>query len=443
MKKITLGLLLSGLLLLGVLLLTLISGLAGKESSEERKGEAAFSDKIDIVAEIKKETVSVKEIKEIETEEISVSDISFCYREGRQIEIMFSALEDAKAESYYLMRKEAGGENDWSIRREITADTQKAENTAEDAAENTTENAVEDQVCYMENGIWHVTDETETNELRQYIYRVDVKTTDAEEIFQGREVLASNAYVCIDPGHFGGKNLVTDEESYGYAEGDYTLKIGLALREYLKGKYGIDSCMTRDSGSITLEEYTNEELDSGHISLRGRYAGEMGCDLFVSLHTNANGEDANGYPTFLQPIEANKVVILANTVASKREDVISIGNHIGTGLSGVNYDRGLAPTEAFDVVQGTDLKEWTAEFNDGLDIPGSVRYRLKKDRSGDYYGVLRGASEAGVPGLIIEHGMHTVAALRKEAMTTDLYSAWAEADADGIAAGWGFLKSEN
>ena len=49
-----------------------------------------------------------------------------------------------------------------------------------------------------------------------------------------------------------------------------------------------------------------------------------------------------------------------------------------------------------------------------------------------------GAASVGVPGLIVEYAFHTVAAVRQAAMQGDLAHRWAEADAAGLAEGWGF-----
>ena len=68
-------------------------------------------------------------------------------------------------------------------------------------------------------------------------------------------------------------------------------------------------------------------------------------------------------------------------------------------------------------------------------------YRVGQDGR-DYYGVLRGAAAVGVPGLIIEHGMHTVPEVRKTAMEGDLLCRWACADARGIANGFGFVEKD-
>ena len=54
--------------------------------------------------------------------------------------------------------------------------------------------------------------------------------------------------------------------------------------------------------------------------------------------------------------------------------------------------------------------------------------------------MLRGASKVKVPGMIIEHGFHTVEEVRRLAMEEDLTQKWAEADAYGIAKGFGLVN---
>lgn len=239
--------------------------------------------------------------------------------------------------------------------------------------------------------------------------------------------------VCIDPGHFlDEEDVMEAQNTYGYRESNVSLRLAIALKAEL-AKYGIDAYMTRETDHITLGGYTDKELDKGHISLRGEFA--KGSDLFVSLHTNSNGIDANQVGTFEQPKEINKTIIIVNKVAYNSDTALNIANNIGTELSKVNYDSGLSFTNQFIAVTRDTAREWTAEYNDGLNQVGTVCYRW--GTKGDYYGVLRGASNVGVPGIIIEHGFHSVEELRKQAMTQELVEKWAKADAYAIAKGFG------
>lgn len=389
------------------------------ENQREEEADISFESKL---PEEKKEEISSKSKPSDEKEEpedrvkeaVSVTQLSAKREARNRIHISFQTLQDIEVDKYYLLRKEvtAGEEDNWVVRQEIRGD-------------------IEDSVCT-------VIDVLESDSLKQYRYRIDVKPKDTQlyEGHPGNEVLISNALVCIDPGHYEGRNKIKEEPSYGYAEGDYTIKIGLALQEILKNRYGIDSYLTRSGASITLGDYTDAELDRGNVRLRGEYAGQQDSDLFISLHTNANNDNANGYPTCLQPVSINKTVVLINLIACEREEIVQIGNSIGVNVSQINYDKGISVINDFELGEVNQIKEWTAAYNDSLNTPGSLRCRTGEE--GDYYGVLKGSSTVGVPGIIVEHGMHTVAELRKEAMTSNLYQLWAEADAYGIAYGFGF-----
>lgn len=245
----------------------------------------------------------------------------------------------------------------------------------------------------------------------------------------GRNSTPRKITVCIDPGHYHGANHLTGENLYDYEEADANLKIGQELSRILKEEYGIDSYLTRTGDSISINGYTDEQIDGGDISLRGKCAAD--ADLFISIHTNANGEDANGAPQTSQPIAINKPIIIANTDACKSPEVIKMCNAIGTNISKVYNEVGLATVDYFNEADANNIIDWSQSFNDGLNIAGTVCKRVTND--GDYYGVLKGAASVGVPGIIIEHGYHTVPEFRYSAMYGDLLRMLAEADAKGIA----------
>ena len=215
------------------------------------------------------------------------------------------------------------------------------------------------------------------------------------------------------------------------------MRIAKRLEDILKNRYGVDVKMTRVGDSITIAGYTDGNLDHKRISLRGEAADD--CDIFVSLHTNANQDGANGYPTFQQPMEINKTLIIANLVACEQSKWISMCNVIGKEVTKVNMSYGLSE-QSFVPVDCSDVKEWTDQFNDALGVGGTVCKRTNSEGNRDYYGVLRGASNVGVPGIIIEHGFHTVEDVRRAAMNDNLLEDWAEADAYGIAYGLGLVK---
>ena len=247
---------------------------------------------------------------------------------------------------------------------------------------------------------------------------------------------ASNVLICIDPGHFQTKNAVEGNEGYGYSEAMAVLKLGLSLRDTLKKDYGISCVMTRTTESITIDGFSDKNLDGGHISLRGDFAKRNGADIFISLHTNSNNPHANGYPTDSQPLAINKPIIIVNSLAKENDMCINMANKLGENLTKVSFDEGLSKSKSFDSVKKGSIGEWTVAKNDSITTNGSVYYRLGEN--GDYYGVLRGANAAGVFGMIVEHGFHSVPEVRKKAMQSDLINKWANADAKAIAEGFGF-----
>lgn len=293
----------------------------------------------------------------------------------------------------------------------------------------------------LSNGNWYYIDELDSDVPQQYEYRIDMELIDTEDYIaeEGKNVFGSNIKICIDPGHYHVATDVAEADEFGYIEGDFVLELALELRDVLHEKFGIDSCLTRETDSITLGGYTDFELDSAHISLRGEYAAEEDCDLFVSLHTNSNEEYANGYPTFFQPLGVNKPIIFVNSVALDSETAIEIANATGTKLAGVNFELGLAETDAFMEVPMGEIEEIVEGYNDSADEIGTVVIRKGK-KDPDYYGVLRGATNVGIPGMIIEHGHHSVQEVRKAAICGDLKEVWANADAVGIAYGFGFTE---
>ena len=338
-----------------------------------------------------------------------VADLHFARRSASQIALTWSEPDGQELEHVTVLRRAASG-GDWERRAEL------------------------------DPGVCAYADTLESTEPQQYLYRVDVLPAHSEAAIRGDAIPASNVSVCLDPGHYLGSSALSGTELYGYGEGLFTLRLGLELRAVLERDYGIAVTMTRETDDITLDGYTNAELDNHHLSLRGMYA--AGQDLFVSLHTNANQDNVNGAPTCNQPVAINKTIVFVNQVALDSERGIRIANAVLTRLSAENYALGLSVTDRCDLAEVGAAHDWSDAFNDSVDTPGAVCYRGGEEQK-DYYGVLRGAASVGVPGLIVEHGFHTVAEVRKAAMQGDLAVRWAQADAAGIAEGFGFTRVHN
>ena len=80
--------------------------------------------------------------------------------------------------------------------------------------------------------------------------------------------------VCLDAGHYGKYNQSPAVKTY--YESDMNWKLHLLLKKYLEC-YGIDVIITR----------ANQAADLG---LKSRGLASRGCDLFISIHSNAAGD---------------------------------------------------------------------------------------------------------------------------------------------------------
>lgn len=178
--------------------------------------------------------------------------------------------------------------------------------------------------------------------------------------------------VCLDAGHYGNYNAGAVK---GYYESVRMWKLTELLARELTGR-GITVIKTRSNQATDLA-----------LTSRGRKA--KGCDLFLSMHSNAASVESVDYPVAYVPLNGT-------------------GTAIGQKLA--------------DIV---------------ADIMGTVqngRTATRKGSSGaDYYGVIRGAVAVGVPGVILEHSFHTNPKAAEWLMSDDNLAKLAKAEADCIA----------
>ena len=280
----------------------------------------------------------------------------------------------------------------------------------------------------------YISDDKEYTE-DNYVEKIHSTIDSIEDSKPQRDIV-----VCIDPGHYGGWNRISFNDGSSYSEGDITLQIALELKRILADEYGIECVMTRETPDINIDGYVNDALDNGKISLRGMKA--EGCDFFISLHTNANLNYANGYETLYQPVSLNRPIIILNKVAINSEEAIRVANKVGTSITNALKKEKLTSVDIFkEIDESSMMTEWTDSLNDSLNTPGTLFYRQSNSGDGqDYYGVLRGAANVGVPGIIVEHSFHTVLEVREALLNGNLTKILAEADAKGIAEGFGVTK---
>lgn len=171
--------------------------------------------------------------------------------------------------------------------------------------------------------------------------------------------------VCLDAGHYGKYNKSPAVSAYYESERMWVLTELLAKE---LTKRGIVVIKTRSNKNVDME-----------LTDRGRKA--SGCDLFVSLHSNAVGSYVN--ETVDYPV---------SYVLIKDDD---------TKLDELSTEIGLLLAKSVQAVMGT-----TQAARTSTRAASGDRNRDGK-LNDDYYGVLYGAKQVGVPAVILEHSFHT------------------------------------
>jgi hypothetical protein len=163
-------------------------------------------------------------------------------------------------------------------------------------------------------------------------------------------------------------------------------KLHLLLGEELE-KRGVEVIYTR----------AEQERDMA-LTQRGRAA--KGCDLFLSLHSNAVGDEVNeevDYPVSYVAIDGR-------------------ADKIGSALA-----------QCVERLMNTRQKG---------------RIEKRTGSNGDYYGVLRGAAQVSVAALILEHSFHTNTEMTRWLLNYDNLKRLATAEAEVIAQFFGIEEEE-
>lgn len=189
-----------------------------------------------------------------------------------------------------------------------------------------------------------------------------------------------NINICLDAGHAGKENRspVVPE----YYESDFNWNLQQKLKKELES-YGIRVITTRAS--------QDEELGT---KSRGKKA--QGCDLLLSIHSNAAGRESADYPLAIVPVSGS-------------------GDQLGKKL-------GECVRKVMDTDEPADM--WTK----------------KTDSGADWYGVINGAAQVGVPGIILEHSFYTNKRMAEWMMVDENLDKLAKAEAEVIAAHYGVKK---
>lgn len=156
----------------------------------------------------------------------------------------------------------------------------------------------------------------------------------------------------IDPGHAGKYN---SGAAAGYWESEMSWELSNYLKKMINKYPGVKATLTKESLDEDPEVYD-----------RGTFA--KGNDLFVSIHSNSSDSSSTDYPLTIVPYA--------------KEQLYKLAQPLGIALA-----KGIKKT-----------------------MKTSQKYQVwvKKQRDGrDWFGVVRGASDVGVAGIIIEHSFHS------------------------------------
>ena len=167
----------------------------------------------------------------------------------------------------------------------------------------------------------------------------------------------SKIKICLDAGHVGSKYNQSPVVKT-YYESAMNWKLHLKLKAELEAR-GFEVVTTRADIDTDLGVYE-------------RGAASKGCNVFISIHSNACSTESVDYPVVYRAYDnLNDVDVLALQIAKK------IGELMGTNQAGRTATR-------------------------------------KNSAGGEYYGVLRGARAVGTPFyMLIEHSFHTNTAATK------------------------------
>lgn len=206
--------------------------------------------------------------------------------------------------------------------------------------------------------------------------------------------------IMIDPGHF---QNVNPGAATGYYEGNQMWILSGYLKQYLQS-YGFIVGMTKK----TINDYPKTAKGEDNITARGRMA--KGYDLFISMHSNAAASSYVDRPVGIYFVDDNcgqadeVSYAVAKLLASTVEKVMELQTY-----------------QVFSKLASGDRD------GDGY-------------RNDDYYGVLFGAHQVGVAGVIMEHSFHTNKTAAQWLLSDANLKTLAKAEAEAIAGYYGVIK---
>ena len=195
--------------------------------------------------------------------------------------------------------------------------------------------------------------------------------------------------VCLDAGHYGKYNRSPVVPAY------YESVMNWALHNYLARELearGIQVKKTRTTQAKDLE-----------MNARGKAS--AGCDLFISIHSNACDTESVDRPVAIYLVDDN-----CGAIDEQSRQVAAL----------------LAETVR-EIMQTNDPAKTYSKLASG-DRDGDGK------KNDDYYGLLYGCHQVGTAGIILEHSFHTNTRAAKWLMQDANLQALAKAEAATIAA---------
>ncbi len=209
--------------------------------------------------------------------------------------------------------------------------------------------------------------------------------------------------VVLDPGH---DNTHQGANHNNVKEADLNLRIAQYCKAELEQYSGVVVYLTRDSQDCPYPGTSS--VDDNHN--RTAMAGNVGADIYVSIHCNSVGRTGNHGAEVYYP----------------NENYNPGTSTIGKGVSGaiLNFLTSLGI------------------YNGGLHIRNTEDGSRYPDGSySDYYGVIRTSKLQGIPGIIVEHAYVSSASDVNQFLNSDdKLKRLGIADANGIAQYYGLLR---
>lgn len=190
--------------------------------------------------------------------------------------------------------------------------------------------------------------------------------------------------ICLDAGHYGKYNRSPAIKTY--YESEMNWKLHLLLKKYLE-EYGFEVITTR-------------AVQTKDLALKKRGETAKGCDLLLSLHSNAASNTVN------EAVDRPVVIV---PISGKGDE---IGDKLGKCIYGV-----MNTKQTYKVTSRKGSGNW------------------------DYYSVIYGAVSVGVVGIILEHSFHTNTAATKWLLDDSNLDKLAKAEAACLADHYGLKKT--